>query len=110
MARQEQNDVFARTSFLYGGNAGFIEQLYARYETDPNSVDPEWQAFFAELGDEAPTDEAPEDTTFEEAAPAMAQAEPAPEPEASPAPSDDYAAPRPRRMRFSFPQSQTETA
>ncbi|MGI9371393.1 MAG: 2-oxoglutarate dehydrogenase E1 component [Hyphomicrobiales bacterium] len=53
MARQEQNDVFARTSFLYGGNAGFIEQLYARYENDPNSVDPEWQAFFAELGDEA---------------------------------------------------------
>ncbi len=45
--------MFARTSFLYGGNAGFIEQLYARYETDPNSVDPEWQAFFAELGDEA---------------------------------------------------------
>ncbi len=54
MARQEQaNDVFALTSFLYGGNADYIEELYAKYEDDPNSVDPQWRDFFAKLGDSA---------------------------------------------------------
>ncbi len=54
MARQEQaNDVFALTSFLYGGNADYIEELYAKYEDDPNSVDPQWHDFFAKLGDNA---------------------------------------------------------
>jgi 2-oxoglutarate dehydrogenase E1 component len=52
MAKSDQNDVFANTSFLYGGNAKFIEQLYARYQEDPAGVDPEWQSFFEELGDE----------------------------------------------------------
>ncbi|HSM19577.1 MAG TPA: 2-oxoglutarate dehydrogenase E1 component, partial [Hyphomicrobiales bacterium] len=51
MSRTDLNDVFGRTSFLYGGNARFIEQLYARYLNDPISVDPEWQSFFASLND-----------------------------------------------------------
>jgi len=51
-ARSTGNDEFARTSFLYGGNAAFIEQLHERYRQDPASVDPEWQAFFADLGDD----------------------------------------------------------
>ena len=29
MGRQDANDVFAQTSFLYGGNAAYIEDLYA---------------------------------------------------------------------------------
>src|SRR5262249_32003989 len=45
------NAAFARTSFLYGGNADYIENLYARYETDPTAVDPEWRAFFQGLKD-----------------------------------------------------------
>ena len=53
MAKTDANDVFEQTSFLYGGNAQFIEQLQAAYETDPNSVDPEWRAFFDQLGDSA---------------------------------------------------------
>ena len=53
MARSDANDVFARTSFLYGGNAQFIEQLYAKYQADPQSVEPEWQDFFADLKDDA---------------------------------------------------------
>ncbi|GGA91470.1 2-oxoglutarate dehydrogenase subunit E1 [Brucella endophytica] len=54
MARQEQaNDVFALTSFLYGGNADYIEELYAKYENDPASVDPQWRDFFANLKDDA---------------------------------------------------------
>ena len=40
------NQVFAETSFLYGGNAVFIEQMQERWAADPNSVSPEWRAFF----------------------------------------------------------------
>jgi 2-oxoglutarate dehydrogenase E1 component len=52
MTRHELNDVFASTSFLHGANASYLAQLYARYEQDPGSVDPEWQAFFASLNDD----------------------------------------------------------
>jgi 2-oxoglutarate dehydrogenase E1 component len=50
MARQDET--IALTSFLYGGNAAYIEDLYARYEENPASVDAEWQAFFRTLGDD----------------------------------------------------------
>ena len=53
MSRQDANAAFALTSFLYGGNAPYIEDLYARYETDPASVDAEWQSFFRSLKDSA---------------------------------------------------------
>jgi 2-oxoglutarate dehydrogenase E1 component len=54
MARQDQaNDQFSITSFLYGGNADYIDALYAAYQENPESVDPEWQEFFASLKDEA---------------------------------------------------------
>jgi 2-oxoglutarate dehydrogenase E1 component len=52
MARQDANAAFARTSFLYGGNARYIEDLYARYEADPQAVDAQWQAFFQSLKDD----------------------------------------------------------
>jgi 2-oxoglutarate dehydrogenase E1 component len=41
-----------RTSFLYGTNIAFIEELYARYLGDPGSVDESWRGFFADLGDD----------------------------------------------------------
>jgi len=47
------NEVLAETSFLYGGNAAFVEDLYAKWAADPQSVDPSWRAFFAALGDRA---------------------------------------------------------
>jgi 2-oxoglutarate dehydrogenase E1 component len=53
MSRQDANAAFAQTSFLYGGNAPYIEDLYARFEADPKSVDAEWQAFFGSLKDQA---------------------------------------------------------
>ena len=53
MSRQDANAAFALTSFLYGTNASYIEDLYARYETDPKSVDAEWQSFFQSLKDDA---------------------------------------------------------
>ncbi len=52
MSRQDANAAFALTSFLYGGNAAYIEDLYARYEADPASVDPQWQSFFESLKDD----------------------------------------------------------
>ena len=52
MSRQDANAAFAHTSFLYGGNAAYIEDLYARYEDDPQAVDAEWQAFFQSLKDD----------------------------------------------------------
>src|SRR5579863_9890239 len=55
MSRQDANAAFAISSFLYGGNATYIDDLYARYEADPQSVDAQWQAFFAGLKD-APRD------------------------------------------------------
>ncbi|MCI4663261.1 MAG: 2-oxoglutarate dehydrogenase E1 component, partial [Neomegalonema sp.] len=51
MSTLSPNEIFEASSFLQGANAVFVEQMYARYAQDPNSVDPEWQAFFAELGD-----------------------------------------------------------
>src|SRR6516165_4922157 len=52
MSRQDANAAFALTSFLYGANAPYVEDLYARYETDPKSVDAEWQSFFQSLKDD----------------------------------------------------------
>jgi 2-oxoglutarate dehydrogenase E1 component len=52
MSRQDANAAFALTSFLYGANAPYIEDLYARYEADPKSVDAEWQTFFQSLKDD----------------------------------------------------------
>ncbi len=53
MSRQDANAAFALTSFLYGSNAPYIEDLYARYEADPQAVDAEWQSFFQSLKDSA---------------------------------------------------------
>ncbi|MBU2383548.1 MAG: 2-oxoglutarate dehydrogenase E1 component, partial [Alphaproteobacteria bacterium] len=47
------NQVFAETSFLYGANAAFIEDLHARWADDPSSVSGEWRAFFDQLRDHA---------------------------------------------------------
>ncbi|MEX0406168.1 2-oxoglutarate dehydrogenase E1 component [Aquibium sp. LZ166] len=54
MARQDQaNDRFSLTSFLYGGNASYIEELYASWQDDASSVTEEWRDFFGGLKDEA---------------------------------------------------------
>src|SRR3954449_6687060 len=42
-----------QSSFLFGSNATFIAELYARYLEDPQSVDPSWNSFFTELNDDA---------------------------------------------------------
>jgi 2-oxoglutarate dehydrogenase E1 component len=52
MSRHDANAALARTSFLYGGNAGYVEDLYARFEQDPDEVDVQWRDFFQSLKDE----------------------------------------------------------
>ncbi|MGY4510536.1 2-oxoglutarate dehydrogenase E1 component [Bradyrhizobium sp. USDA 3650] len=52
MSRQDANAAFALSSFLQGTNATYIDEIYARYERDPSSVDAEWQEFFKSLNDQ----------------------------------------------------------
>ena len=52
MSRQDANAAFALSSFLQGTNAPYIDDIYARYEKDPASVDAEWQEFFKSLKDQ----------------------------------------------------------
>jgi 2-oxoglutarate dehydrogenase E1 component len=51
MSRQDANAAFALSSFLQGTNATYIDDLYARYEQDPASVDTDWREFFKSLKD-----------------------------------------------------------
>ncbi len=41
-----------QTSFLFGANAPFIEELYARYLEDPGKVDADWRTFFEALAED----------------------------------------------------------
>jgi 2-oxoglutarate dehydrogenase E1 component len=52
MARTDINAKFERTSFLWGGNAQFIEALYQSFLENPQAVDPQWRDFFASLEDD----------------------------------------------------------
>ena len=52
MDRQNGNAGLQLTSFLTGGNAAYLEDMQARYEADPNSVDQSWRDFFSGLGDD----------------------------------------------------------
>jgi 2-oxoglutarate dehydrogenase E1 component len=47
------NQILSETAFLYGGNADFVEELYAKWASDPASVEPSWQAFFGTLRERA---------------------------------------------------------
>jgi 2-oxoglutarate dehydrogenase E1 component len=52
MNKPDLTTAFEQTSFLYGGNAQFIEDLYAKYLDNPSAVDPNWRQFFSGLADE----------------------------------------------------------
>ncbi|MEQ9115239.1 MAG: 2-oxoglutarate dehydrogenase E1 component [Rickettsiales bacterium] len=43
------NKKFFDTSFLYGANSGFIEDLYVEYLESPGAVSEEWKSFFEGL-------------------------------------------------------------
>ncbi|MDF2965429.1 MAG: sucA [Rickettsiaceae bacterium] len=47
-----KNKFFEETSFLFGANAVFIEELYEKYLQDNSSVSEEWRHFFANYTNE----------------------------------------------------------
>jgi 2-oxoglutarate dehydrogenase E1 component len=51
MNKTEATTAFEETSFLYGGNAQFIEQLYTTYLQNPAAVDAHWRSFFDGMTD-----------------------------------------------------------
>jgi 2-oxoglutarate dehydrogenase E1 component len=51
-ARSLPNTALLETSFLYGANATFVEEMYAKFLNDPNSVDASWRTFFQQLRDD----------------------------------------------------------
>ncbi len=58
MTEQSANDIFHASSFLEGGNADYIDALYARYARDPGAVDAAWAQFFRGLGDDGDAERA----------------------------------------------------
>ena len=52
MSDNPANDQLHASSFMQGHNAEYLEQMYARYATDPNAVDESWQTFFNAMGDD----------------------------------------------------------
>ena len=40
---------FLQQSYLFGGNAPFVEEIYQRYLEDPASVEPRWHDYFEQL-------------------------------------------------------------
>jgi 2-oxoglutarate dehydrogenase E1 component len=51
-ARSLPNTALLETSFLYGANATFVEEMHEKFLNDPNAVDPSWRAFFQQLHDD----------------------------------------------------------
>ncbi len=52
MTKSDLNRQFDSTSFLWGGNAQYIEEMQRRFLEDPLSVDAQWRAFFAGLAED----------------------------------------------------------
>ncbi len=46
------NVILEATSFLNGTNAAYVEQLYAAWLANPNSVEEGWQAYFSQAGEQ----------------------------------------------------------
>ena len=46
------NEIFEATSFLNGTNAAYVEQMYAAWLANPNSVDEGWQSYFSQAGEQ----------------------------------------------------------
>ena len=51
MNKTDVTAAFEQSSFLYGTNAKFVEELYAKFKADPAAVDVHWRQFFASLED-----------------------------------------------------------
>ena len=52
MSSSDNNITYKKTSFLAGVNSEFINEFYADYISDPNSLPESWRIFFEGLSDE----------------------------------------------------------
>ena len=52
MSSFNNNTLYKKTSFLAGMNSEFINEFYADYITDPNSLPESWRKFFDGLSDD----------------------------------------------------------
>ena len=59
MNKTELVTAFEQSSFLYGGNAKYIEELYQTYLTNPAAVDSHWRQFFDAMPEEAAAPKGP---------------------------------------------------
>jgi 2-oxoglutarate dehydrogenase E1 component len=51
MNKTDVTAAFEQSSFLYGGNAKFVEDLFQQYLNNPASVDPNWRVYFQGLAE-----------------------------------------------------------
>jgi len=51
MTSSQINEIFDKTSFLHGINAAYIEEMFERFQSDPNSVPTDWKEFFTGITD-----------------------------------------------------------
>ena len=52
MSSSNNNTIYKKTSFLAGNNSEFINEFYADYISDPNSLPDSWRKFFDGLRDD----------------------------------------------------------
>ena len=51
MTSSQINEIFDKTSFLHGINAAYIEEMFEKFQSDPNSVPSDWKEFFTGITD-----------------------------------------------------------
>ena len=51
MSSSDNNITYKKTSFLAGSNSEFINEFYADYLADPNSLPDSWKEFFDGLSE-----------------------------------------------------------
>ena len=49
MNKTDVTAAFEQSSFLYGGNAKYVEELYNNFKQNPAAVDAHWRQFFSEI-------------------------------------------------------------
>ena len=47
MTSSQINEIFDKTSFLHGINTAYIEEMFEKFQANPNSVPNDWKEFFA---------------------------------------------------------------
>ena len=52
MSKPPQNQIFDKTSFLHGTNAAYVEEMFNKYKSNPETVPEDWKIFFSGIKEE----------------------------------------------------------